>query len=612
MKKLDRLILRSFLGPLALTFAIAVFVLLMQFVWKYIDDMVGKGLSFDVLAQLLFYAAATFVPMALPIAVLFASIMTMGNFGEKYELVAMKAGGVSIRRVMMPLALVVLLLTGVAFYFANNVLPVAMLKYKMTLFDVTRKKPALNIKPSEYYTDIEGYVIRANEKDPTNGMLRDVIIYDHTHRAEQTTVVVADSGMMQTSPDDRYLILTLYNGHNYNEEFGGSKYETRPFTRIGFGRQVMTFDLSSFAFDKTNGDFFKGNYQMMNIAQLRENVTRLEKVRSGHYTEARNSIMEHLKSVRLAIPATAVAGDTATQDTLRVCEDAKSGTLMKIVDSGEVLCKVPLSKEDRAAIRGVRNAKHKTVVIVEDDNMIADATPPTEDQQIESAASSAAPYSEILNDDAPEKEHMMNEVKRRYRPLLHRGNTADRMAKKPIGRDEVIPEPEEPDYSAVPVYSRQALQSLSPRDRERVISRAKENMAAAQNELRMYNDLLHSDDEFINRHYIEWQRKFTLSIACLVLFLVGAPFGSIVRKGGLGLPLVASVFFFVLYYVVGMIAEKSVRESAMGPEGMWVSTLAMLPIGIVLTLIATTDGSIFSRSASREKRLKRKKHRATR
>ena len=149
MKKIDRLILRSFIGPLVLTFTLSVLVLLMQFVWKYVDDLVGKGLDFSVIAELLMYASATFVPMALPIAVLFASIMTMGNFGEKYELVAMKAGGISISRAMRPMAIVVLLLTGMAFYFANNVMPSAMLKYRMTLYDITRKKPAVNIRPGE-------------------------------------------------------------------------------------------------------------------------------------------------------------------------------------------------------------------------------------------------------------------------------------------------------------------------------------------------------------------------------------------------------------------------------------------------------------------------------
>ncbi|MBO7226994.1 MAG: LptF/LptG family permease, partial [Bacteroidales bacterium] len=191
MKQIDRLILRSFIGPLVLTFLLAVFVLLMQFLWKYIDDMVGKGLDFLVIAQLLFYASATFVPMALPIATLFASIMTMGNFGEKYELIAMKAGGISIRRVMMPMAVVVLLLTGMAFYFANNIMPIAVLKYKMTLYDVTRKKPALNIKPSEYYSGIDGYVIRIDEKDKENKHLNNIIIYDHTDGMGNVSVTVA-------------------------------------------------------------------------------------------------------------------------------------------------------------------------------------------------------------------------------------------------------------------------------------------------------------------------------------------------------------------------------------------------------------------------------------
>lgn len=540
MKKLDRLILRSFLGPLLLTFVIAVFVLLMQFVWKYIDDMVGKGLPFNVLAELLFYAASTFVPMALPIAVLFASIMTMGSFGEKYELVAMKAGGISVRRIMMPLAMVALLLTGVAFYFANNVLPVAMLKYKMTLFDVTRKKPALNIKASEYYTDIEGYVIRANEKDPDNGMLRDIIIYDHTHRIDQSTVVTADSAIMQTSPDERYLILTLYDGHDYNEATDGNNYYARPFTRIGFHQQVMTFDLSSFAFDETNGDFFKGNYQMMNISQLKDNVARLEKNRDKHYADLQASMADRLKTATMAMPM-AAQKETAT----------------------------PLQTD--------------TLADAQDDSTLTGTLQGKEERQLESAANSETPYAEILNGEAPT-----------LLPGHHTPGNLRATQRHGIATDK-------PNYKAIPVFSRQALAALSPKDRQRVVSKARENMSASQNELRMYEDLLHSDDEFINRHYIEWQRKFTLSLACLVLFLVGAPFGSIVRKGGLGLPLVASVFFFVMYYVVGMIAEKSVRESAMGPEGMWVSTLVMLPIGIVLTLVATSDGSLFARRSSRQK-----------
>lgn len=465
MKQVDKLILRSFIGPLVLTFLLAVFVLLMQFLWKYIDDMVGKGLDFWIIAQLLFYASATFVPMALPIATLFASIMTMGNFGEKYELIAMKAGGISIRRVMMPMAMVVLMLTGVAFYFANNVMPIAVLKYKMTLYDVTRKKPALNIKPSEYYSGIDGYVIRIDQKDKENKNLRNIIIYDHTDGMGNVSVTVADRGKMTVTPDERYLIFDLYDGYSYVEEIKGENYISRPMTRMKFDEQTMRFDLSAFAFNKSDKEYFKGSYQMMNIRQLDE-----------------------------------------TMDTLKLNRETKV-------------------KEYRDVV-----ARY-------------------------------FPVSEFTNDNILEKETSDNE------------------------------------------YIVQ-LDKLSSRRQKEVQRRALHSARTINEEITMYSQILQNDQEYINRHGIEWHQKFTLSVACFVLFLIGAPFGSIVRKGGLGLPLVASVIFFVLYYVINTICIKAIREVALPPYGMWISTVAMLPLGIFLTLKATTDSSVFDKGTWRKLILK--------
>lgn len=471
MKKIDRLILRSFIGPLVLTFTLSVLVLLMQFVWKYVDDLVGKGLDFSVIAELLMYASATFVPMALPIAVLFASIMTMGNFGEKYELVAMKAGGISVRRAMMPMAVVVVLLTGMAFYFANNVMPTAMLKYRMTLYDITRKKPAVNIRPGEYYKEFDGYVIRVGAKGRDGRTLQDVIIYDHTRGADETTVIVAKRGIMKASVDNRYLKFTLYDGYSYTEETSGNNFRSRPLTSIGFRQQSINFDISSFAFNKSVEENFKGSYQMMNINQLDTSIANLDKALVERIGQYRANMLSNLRAWNRY----------STTDTLQHAAKAVS------VDS--LLYSLP-GKERRSA-------------------------------------------------------------------RLHARNAA----------------------------------------------------ISAQQDAKMYADMIASDREYINRHHIEWHRKFTLSVACLLLFLIGAPFGSIVRKGGLGLPLVASVGFFVLYYVVGMIAEKAVRESALGPEGMWISSLVMLPIGIVLTLQATTDSSFFDGSSWRKvfRRLFRRK-----
>lgn len=462
MKKIDRLILRSFIGPLALTFTLSVLVLLMQFVWKYVDDLVGKGLEFSVIAELLLYASATFVPMALPIAVLFASIMTMGNFGEKYELVAMKAGGISVRRAMTPMAFVALLLTGVAFYFGNNVMPTAMLKYRSTLYDITRKKPAVNIRAGEYYTDLDGYVIRVGEKRDDGRDLRDVVIYDHSRGSREVNVVVAKHGTMQLSADGNNLRFTLYDGYSYSELSNGENFSRRPFTTIGFGEQSINIDISSFAFNRSDDESFKGSYQMKNVAQLDTSIDGLQWALDKRIAEYRESIL--------------------------------------------------------LGFRG---------------------------------------WQQYLGADS-----------------LPRADKAFDLGKR--------------------------ISALPPRERDRVYLHARNMAVGAAQDAKMHAEIFEADREFINRHYIELHRKFTLSVACLLLFLIGAPFGSIVRKGGLGLPLVASVGFFVLYYVVGMIAEKAVRESALGPEGMWLSSLVMLPIGIVLTLQATTDSSFFDGSSWRK------------
>ncbi|MBR4229509.1 MAG: LptF/LptG family permease [Bacteroidales bacterium] len=537
MKKLDRLILRSFLGPLVLTFAISVFVLLMQFLWKYIDDMVGKGLEFGVIAELLLYASATFVPMALPIAVLFASIMTMGNFGEKYELVAMKAGGISVRRVMMPMALVVLLLTGLAFVFANDVMPKAMLHYRMTLYDITRKKPAVNIRPGEYYKEIEGYVIRVGAKAPDGCTLEDVIIYDHSHGVGETNVIVARSGLMQTTLDNRYLLFTLTDGYSYTEPTTGKHYHTRPLTTLRFKRQTIAFDISSFAYSRSGEDLFKGSYQMMNILQLDEAVARLDSNLGNRYAELYRSIN---------VPLRAWAG---------YC-----GRPVQAAPPTDIAIE-PAEPEPSPSIWGVtrKTSRHDSIR-----QQMAEA---------DTEAIAVAAVDTAVN--------------------------ADTIA-------EVNPEAK----SNATLQS--LLASLDEHTLKRINNRAKNMAATSMSEANSYNDMTRGDREYINRHKIEKQRKFTLSIACLLLFLIGAPFGSIVRKGGLGMPLVASVGFFVMYYVVGMISEKAVRESAIGPEGMWISSLVMLPIGIVLTLQATTDSAFFDGSTWKKffRRLFRKRSRS--
>lgn len=436
MKKLDKLVIKSFVGPLVLTFVVAVFVLLMQFIWKYVDDIAGKGLSVGIILELLMDASATFVPMAMPIAILFASIMTMGNLGEHYELVAIKSGGIPLWRSMVPMGVIVVIMTVVAFMFADYVMPSAVLKYRTTLYDITRKKPALNIRPGEYYSEIEGFVIRVNEKDADGKTLHDITVYDHRFSSSQPDVVVANEGTMQTTPDERYMLFTLYNGCSYSETANDAGSESKPFTRIYFDKNEMTFDLSDFAFDKSDESIFQGGYQMMNTDQLDSNIVRLKEQRN-------ESTKNQFASIAIHIPEHKT--DTGRLDIKALCDSLQNKQLRRVY--GDALAKA-----------------------------------------------------------------------------------------------------------------------------ERCLS-----------DVKIHSQVITAQSEYINRHYIEWHRKFTLSVACIVLFFVGAPFGSIVRKGGLGVPLVASVLFFVLYYVIGMIAEKAVREGAIGTVGMWISTFVMLPIGIYLT-----------------------------
>jgi lipopolysaccharide export system permease protein len=464
MKKIDKLIIKSFLGPLLLTFALAVFVLLMNFLWKYVDDLVGRGLDMWIIAKLLFYAAITFVPMALPIATLFASIMTMGNFGEKYELVAMKAGGISVRRIMMPLVIIVVLITILAFGFANNIMPYAVLQQKRTLYSITNTKPAINIKPSEYYQGIEGYVIRIDEKDKHDDKtLYGVTIYDHTEGMGNNCVTVAEKGEMLTTPDGRYMIFNMYNGYSYREETSGENWATRPMTRIKFDRQQLKFDLSGFDLASVDDDFFKGSYQMMNILQLDEAIDTLEEELAGKRRNSLDIMKSRMSTYHL------------------ICEHES------------------LAKE--------KNTKY-------DYKKYYDTLSPSVLSHIKTSA-------------------------------LH----SARMATEDIG---------------------------------------------------LYDQMRLGDSEYINKHYIEWHQKFTLSFACFVLFLIGAPFGSIIRKGGLGWPLVASVVFFLLYYVITTIARKAIIESALPTTGMWISTAVLLPIGILLTLKATTDSPLFDASSWRK------------
>ena len=272
----------SFLGPFVLTFFIVLFLLLMQFLWRYIDELVGKGLDFKIIGELMAYVSASLVPMALPLAILLSSLMTFGNLGEYYELTAIKASGISLQRIMLPLIILVSFLTIGAFFFSNYVTPYTNLKMKSLIYDVRQQRPELHIKEGEFYNGIDNYSIRINRKDPVTNIMYGLKIYDHSQRKGNINVTVADSGKMEMTTDKRNLLITLWHGKSYTEieEDRRKKYNTYPHRTDIFGEQKIIITLTGFDLQRTDETLFKNYYQMLNVAQL------------SHVTDSLNAEME--------------------------------------------------------------------------------------------------------------------------------------------------------------------------------------------------------------------------------------------------------------------------------------------------------------------------------
>ncbi len=456
MKKLDWFILKSYLGPLVMTFFIAVFILLMQFLWKYIDDLVGKGLEWYIIAKLLFFASSTFVPYALPLAILLSSLMMFGNLGEHYELVAMKSAGISLNRIMRPLIIVSILISLLGFYFSNVVLPTANLKFLSLLFDIREKKLAFNIKEGVFYNGIDGYVIRVGKKDPDGNTIRDVMIYDHTQHQGNVSVTVAKWGKMELTPDKRFLIFRLYYGTNYEERVDlRNSSITHPFQHTKFSEQYQMFDLSTFQLTRTDEKLFKNNYEMMNTGQLKRSIDSIHK-----------------------------------------------STLEEQKDFGKLFI-------------------HNYYFL----------------------------------------------------------STADTL-KKPVKS-----------LTGMPV--KDLFTGLSPDDRSRIIESAKNAANNVTDNLKVNAENFYQKEKNLHRYEVALHKKFTFSIACFLLFFIGAPLGAIIRKGGLGLPAVISTIFFILFWILSITGEKYAIEGVLPAyEGMWIAPLVLLPIGIFLTYKATIDASL--------------------
>jgi lipopolysaccharide export system permease protein len=454
IKKLDILVIKAFVGPFIATFFIVLLVLVMQFFWLYIDDFVGKGLGVGLILEFIMYQSASLVPLALPLAVLLSSLMTFGNLGESYELVAIKSAGISLLRFMRPLFIVSLLISGVAFLFSNYIIPVSNLKSRTMLSDIVYAKPSFDLKEGVFYDKIPGFSIKIGKKEANDSVIKDIIIYEQKD-VLQDNFIIASDGIMRIASNKRDLEFILKNGWRYEER--GTPPANTEYIRLGFKAYTKSFDLSSFGLQQRTADSVnKNNARMLSMRQLNVAIDSLKKRAS------------------------------------------KIGVRVKT----EVLSSMPVTN-----------------------NL---------DSNWKAAAKS-------------------------------------RSKRSP---DTFIPD------------------SLKSVIKQRAATKITSMRVANEASFTTYKDQAGT----LRSYRIEWHKKLTLSFACLMLFMIGAPLGSIIRKGGLGTPMIFAIGFFMVFYFSSTTGEKFVKTASWGVvPGMWFSFMILIPIGIFLTYKAMQDSQVFNK-----------------
>jgi len=525
-KKLDQFLLKSYAGPLVATFFISLFVLLMQFLWKYIDDMVGKGLEFSVIAELMFYASISLIPMALPLAILLASIMTFGNLGEKFELTAIKAAGISLQRTMRPLFLFTLFISIGAFYVANNLIPLANLKMSALLWSIKQQRPEMSIKPHVFNNDIENFSIRISSKNPLTNMMYDFVVYDHTPQSgnggtsDNRTVIVADSGSMKMTENSRYMIVTLYSGIMYEEEIE-KKPKNYPRRKDEFSEQTFVFDLSGLDFNRTDENLFKNNYQVKNVSELQHSTDSLQLVFNNRADEFKKEL--------------------SSNHYLKVASHPER----RFVDS-VMACRVN---------RGPNG------------NMTRSLSDMSEMEE-----------RQLMRDTAYMREDSIirKKVKEGYDSIM---NCYFNIS---------------PDSIVVVVDLDSVYEGMVKNDRMQIMEQTKQSVNQAQSMVQMRADDMAERRRTIAKYRNAWHQKFTLSFACMIFFFIGAPLGAIIRRGGFGLPVVVSILVFIVYYLISTAGMKMARDGLWESwQGMWLSSVVILPFGVFLTYKATIDAQLF-------------------
>ncbi len=567
MKKIDKLILSSFLGPFFLTFLVVVFILLTQHMLKYFDDIVGKDLGMDVLAELLFYFAVFMTPIAIPLAVLLSSLMTFGNLGEHFELTAIKSAGISLLRALLPIFGFVLILTVVAFYSNNYFVPKAALEAYSLLYDIKKKKPALDLKPGAFYNGIPDFSMKVENKLEDGVSIEDIIIYDHRGITGNKKITLADSGAMYTINNDRYLKLELYDGNFYFEDYNetaSQKQAKATMSRSSFSKTEYILDLSSFGMDRTDKSLFEGNRIMRNLNQLGNDVDSVQSsildAKVKLFQIPTSTFYYHLKNDTVQLPDY-LFDYKAQRDTLTL----ENQSITKASDNQAPLPLLAKEEEREKKVSKKEPLDTNDKVISERKKRVKNA----QKKKKKSFVKNQKLKSELLDNSDLSINNITTLPKKEIKKPQNINDT--------LSHEEIIKYVEEDSAKALI-----ALQTTL------------NNVRQAKAKIQAHNSNLERMRYDKNVFDIQYHKILANSFACIIMFLIGAPLGAIIKKGGLGIPVLMSIIFFIIYYVFTMTGEKWAKQDYIDPMiGLWSANILLLPIGLFFLRQARNDARLF-------------------
>ncbi len=593
-KKIDKLVAHSFFGLFFLTFSVVLFILLMVFMSKYFEDLVGKGLGAEVFAELFFYFSLTLVPQALPLAILLASLMAFGNMGEHNELTAIKGCGISLIRILMPVGLFAIFMTGVAYVFNDSIVPEVNLKAYRLLYDVRQKEPTLDFPEGSFYNGLPGWSIRIGEKVKGTDSLKDLIIYDHRSARGNTDLIIADKGLMLNKQDEQILEFHVENGHRYSEQLTSGGVDKNAFMRDKFEQATFNFDLSFLQMSETSEELFQQNRYMMTVSQLDAEADSLmqdaREVEDENATRAR-SYFDYTFFVEFERERLAQRAEQEKKQAEK--RQAKLDSLDKnLIKEDSSTLQENTSQEDsyNSDVALETDKRQQTAL-----DSIKRLNPKNPDTSIlDSASDSKNTETEISNSTgAFSNNRGSNPIKTKF----YRGQEMEESIEinnnlAPIpnaldGLDTI-------DWKNLPDTITVAHQNFSKKSKEVIIDRALTKIRNMRSFAKTNSDRIERFEYDSRRALLEKNKRLSLAVACFIMFLIGAPLGTIIKKGGLGVPVLISIIFFILFYIVSITGDKWAREEIISIfMGSWAANMLLLVFGIIFLLQARADSRLF-------------------